>query len=73
MFLPGIFCTRSLTQKPSRSNCSTSQLRTLIFGPALGASLTRSAFRPFSISNPEDRVFFMERTFMFLVRATRLF
>jgi hypothetical protein len=24
---------------------------------------------PFSISNPEDRVFFMERTFMCLVRA----
>jgi hypothetical protein len=30
-------------------------------------------FSPFSISNPEDRVFFMERTFMCLVRAKRLF
>jgi hypothetical protein len=28
---------------------------------------------PFSISNPEDRVFFMERTFMCLVRAKPLF
>jgi hypothetical protein len=33
--------------------------------------LVRSICRPFSISNPEDRVFFMERTFMCLVRANR--
>jgi hypothetical protein len=28
-------------------------------------------WRPFSISNPADRVFFVERTFMCLVRARR--
>jgi hypothetical protein len=28
---------------------------------------------PFSISNPENRVFFMERTFMCLVRAKHIF
>jgi hypothetical protein len=38
----------------------------------MGASFIRSASRPFSISNPENRVFFMERTFMCLVRANSL-
>jgi hypothetical protein len=36
------------------------------------ALLVRSFWRPFSISNPADRVFFVERTFMCLVRARRL-
>jgi hypothetical protein len=40
-------------------------------GGSTFALLVRSICRPFSISNPEDRVLFVERTFMCLVRRFR--
>jgi hypothetical protein len=39
---------------------------------AFGAHLAHGISRPFSISNPADRVFFLERTFMCLVDDFRI-
>jgi hypothetical protein len=55
----------STVRKMRVGDCQVLQLE------STSALLVDLIWRPFSISNPEDRVLFMERTFMCLVRARR--